>query len=205
VAYLRRLRVDIRERRGERAWAAQRAEVLSRYIAREGIGAELGVHKGYFSPVLLERLAPKKLYLIDPWYLSGKQWSWGLGNRRVMDALCRVLLEMEDELVAGRVVLQIDYDLETLKGLPDGHFDWVYLDTTHDYEDTVKELELLKTKVKPGGIIAGDDWREDPFHVHHGVCRAVREFVRQENCKLLCADAKSLQWAVQLLAPGRPV
>jgi len=56
---------------------------LSRFIAPGGVGAELGVHKGYFSPVLLEGLAPEKLYLIDPWYLQGKEWTWeeGAGGR----------------------------------------------------------------------------------------------------------------------------
>ena len=59
---------------------------------------------------------------------------------------------------------------------PDDFFDWVYLDTTHEYGHTRDELEILRTKVKPSGVIAGDDWHEDPAHLHHGVCRAVREF-----------------------------
>ena len=196
ITYLRRYQEDRRERAAQHARNVNRVELLGRFIARQGTGAELGVHKGYLSPILLDRLAPKKLYLIDPWYLHGKHWSWGEGNRRVMDALCHILHKMEDELVSGRLVLLIDDDLQALAKMPDGHLDWVYLDTTHQYEHTAKELQLLKVKVKPGGVIAGDDWQSDPSHRHHGVCRAVREFIDREDYTLLCADEDSLQWAI---------
>jgi hypothetical protein len=169
---------------------------LERCIARRGTGAELGVHKGHFSQVLLDRLAPQKLYLIDPWYLQGKQWSWGDGNRQVMDALCRVLRTMEDQLVSGQVVLMIENDLDALAKMPDGHLDWAYLDTTHQYEQTVKELELLGRKVKAGGVICGDDWQPDPSHKYHGVCRAVREFVEREQQAVLRIDEPTQQWAI---------
>jgi hypothetical protein len=85
-----------------------------------------------------------------------------------MDALCHILHKMEDELVSCRLVLLIDDDLQALAKMPDGHLDRVYLDTTHQYEQTAKELQLLKVKVKPGGVIAGDDWQSDPSHRHHG-------------------------------------
>jgi hypothetical protein len=195
---LRRFRADYREREWQRTRNLARAELLRRFISPQGKGAELGVHKGYFSPVLLAHLAPEVLYLIDPWYLQGKQWSWGDGNRKVMDALTRILRNMEDELVSGKVVLLIDHDLQALSRMPDGHLDWVYLDTTHQYEQTVQELQLLRSKVKTGGIIAGDDWQIDPNHRHHGVCRAVREFTDRGGCELLCADQESMQWAVRL-------
>ena len=196
IAYLRRYRGEMRYRSTQRARNIQRIEFLEQFIARQGTGAELGVHKGHFSQVLLDRLAPQKLYLIDPWYLQGKQWSWGDGNRRVMDALCYVLRKMEDELVSGQVVLLIENDLEALAKMPDGHLDWVYLDTTHQYEQTVKELEVLKVKVKPGGVISGDDWQPDPSHKYYGVCRAVREFVDREKHAVLCVDAKTHQWII---------
>jgi hypothetical protein len=171
---------------------------LSRFITPGGIGVELGVHKGYFSPVLLEGLAPERLYLIDPWYLQGKQWTWGEGNRRTVDALRRILRELEDELVVGKVVLWIDDDLAALTRMSDAYLDWAYLDTTHQYDQTAKELQLLKRKVKPGGIIAGDDWWPDPLHQHHGVCKAVREFVDREPCKIVHADEVSSQWILRL-------
>jgi hypothetical protein len=176
---------------------------LEQFIARRGTGAELGVHKGHFSRILLDRLAPQKLYLIDPWYLQGKHWSWGDGNRRIMDALCRILRDMEDELVSSQVVLLIQNDLEALAEMSDGHLDWAYVDTTHQYEQTVKELALLERKVKPGGIISGDDWQPDPAHKYHGVCRAVREFVDREKDAVLQVDEKTQQWVIEWKNSGR--
>ena len=198
AAYLRYWDHNGPERAGQRARNIQRIALLSRFITPGGVGAELGVHKGYFSPVLLEGLAPEKLYLIDPWYLQGKQWTWGEGNRRAVDALCRILRELEDELAIGKAVLWIDDDLVALARMPDKHLDWAYLDTTHQYDQTARELQLLKQKVKPGGIIAGDDWRPDPSHPHHGVCKAVQAFVNCERCTLVHADEISMQWILRL-------
>src|SRR5262249_8240977 len=93
AAYLRNWDRNGPERAGQRARNIQRIALLSRFIAPGGVGVELGVPKGYFSPVLLEGLAPEKLYLIDPWYLQGKEWTWGEGNRRAVDALGRILLD----------------------------------------------------------------------------------------------------------------
>jgi hypothetical protein len=83
-----------------------------------------------------------------------------------------------------------------LPQFPDRYFDWVYIDTLHFYEHTRDELALLKTKVKVDGVIAGDDWLPDPSHRHHGVCRAVTEFVQAEPYELIYADEQDLQWAI---------
>lgn len=129
------------------------------------------------------------------------------GNRRAVDALCRILLEPEDELAIGKAVLWIDDDLVALTRMPDQHLDWAYLDTTHEYDQTARELQLLKQKVKPGGIIAGDDWRPDPSHPHHGVCKAVQAFVNCEHCTLVHADeiSNAVDLAPRLTLPRKPV
>jgi hypothetical protein len=142
-------------------------------------------------------LKPRKLYLIDPWYRQGKCWTWGDGNRNIVDALCTVLHETEDDLVSGRAVLVVDDDLTALAKMPNGHLDWAYLDTNHKYEQSVKELQLLNVKVKAGGTIAGDDWQADPSHKHHGLCRALQEFVDREGYRNLDVDPESTQWAIR--------
>ena len=178
----------------------RRARVLERVIKPGGVGVECGVYKGEFSLALLERLAPSRLYLIDPWYLVTREWHWGEGDRSTVSALCNILRRFEDELVSGRVVLRIDNDLNALAQLPDAHLDWAYLDSTHQYLQTVKELELLRRKVKAGGIISGHDWQPDPGHKHHGVCKAVREAVDRGEFELVLVDEPTIQWAVRL--PG---
>jgi len=174
-----------------------RAQFVARYLPPGGVGAELGVHKGYFTEVLLRVARPAMLHLIDPWYLAGSEWTWGRGNRSTVDGLRRVLDLCRDPLVSGRAVVHVSFDLEALASFPGAYLDWVYVDTTHEYEHTQRELALLKEKVKPSGVIAGDDWRTDPAHRHHGVCRAVREFVSVGGYEIIHASDVDNQWAIR--------
>ena len=150
-----------------------RAKFLEQMIPKGGVGAELGVYKGHFTRFILDVAAPERLHLIDPWYLLGERWEWAYGNRSTIEALVGILRTYAAELTCGRAILHIGDDLEVLLTFPDRYFDWVYLDTSHSYGHSVKELELLGVKVKAGGVITGDDWQTDPAHIHHGVCRAV--------------------------------
>lgn len=72
---------------------------------------------------------------------------------------------------------------------PDDHFDWVYIDGNHSYPFVSQDLANFLPKVKPGGIIAGDDygpggWWKD------GVIRAVDEFIAAGRCELVTIRAR---------------
>ena len=180
-----------------------RADFVRATIPTGGIGAEVGVHRGDFAAELLELAGPTRLHLIDLWYLFGREWHWGEGEERsTIGALKGILDRFEDELVAGRVVLHIGDDLELLPSFPDAYFDWVYLDSVHVYEHAIRELGVLSKKVRPGGVIAGDDWIEDPNHPHHGVFRAVTKFTESGRGELVYASTTDLQWAVRLPGSG---
>ena len=178
----------------------RRVTVLRQVIEPGGVGVECGVFRGAFSRALLEELAPRTLYLMDPWYLLTREWHWGDGDRSTISALCNILRAFEEELVAGRVKLRIGDDLESLGQLPDAHLDWAYVDSSHQYAQTVKELALLRRKVRPGGIVAGHDWQADPSHRHHGVCKAVGEAVERGEFAMVLVDEPTIQWAVRV--PG---
>src|SRR4029077_10648183 len=87
-------------------------------------------------------------------------------------------------------------DLEYLATLPDHYFDWSYLDTDHGYEQTKLELELLNAKTKADGLIAGHDWNYDCEDGHHGVYRALTEFCKHSDWRVVLLD-KHTQWAIQ--------
>ncbi len=56
----------------------------------------------------------------------------------------------------------------------------------------------MKTKVKPDGVIAGDNWGADPEHALHGVYIAVDEFVTEEGYEFLHkADDGPSQFAIR--------
>lgn len=93
--------------------------------------------------------------------------------------------------------MHVQDDIKLLKEFPDDYFDWVYVDSSHGYEHTVSELALLLKKVKASGIICGDDWQPNPNHRHHGVYKAVNEFILKNDYKLLYSDDKNLQWFIK--------
>jgi len=50
-----------------------------------------------------------------------------------------------------------------MESFADGYFDWVYIDGNHNEPFVGEDLALARRKVRPGGIIAGDDfnWQTD--------------------------------------------
>ena len=184
-------------RRDQRKRAEDRLRVLKPYLMENAVTAELGVLKGDFSRQIIQFLKPARLHLIDPWYLLGPEWSWESGDRSTIHALIGILRDFEKELIRGQVVLNIGFDQDVLATFPDQYFDWIYLDSSHEYEQTKTELKLLQRKVKASGVIAGDDWRPDRTHTHHGVYKAVQELIAEGQYEVLYADSKNLQWAIR--------
>jgi hypothetical protein len=184
------------ERRSAIRWAKHRIQALKPFLATHAVAAELGVLKGDISREIVQNLEPTRLHLVDPWYLLGAEWPWEHGDRSTIHALTGILQDFDSEIARGQVVLDVAYDQDFLATVPDGFFDWVYLDTTHEYQQTKLELQLLQKKVKPSGIIAGDDWQPDPAHRHHGVYKAVQELVAEGTYEILYADTRNLQWVI---------
>jgi hypothetical protein len=174
----------------------RRVEFLRRYIPPRSVGAEVGVHKGHFSDVILDVVQPTTLHLIDPWYLLGTEWSWGKGDRSTGRALGRIISRMSPRLADGQVVVHVGWALDVMDAFEDASLDWIYVDTSHRYEDTKAQLPVLARKVRPGGVIAGDDWYTKPSHPHHGVARAVQEFAADENHRLVYSSDGDHQWAI---------
>jgi len=167
-------------------------------LPKDSIGAEIGVFKGNFSKNIKDIVNPRKLHLIDPWWTDGEEeWIWDSGNQgNKVDAYIKIVKYFENDIIDGKVVINIVDDLKYLPKISDNYFDWVYLDTTHQYEQTKKELEILKDKVKNGGLIAGHDWRPNPKHKHHGVFKAVNEFLKRYPYELIYLD-NFLQWCIR--------
>ncbi|EJE7233271.1 3-oxoacyl-ACP reductase [Clostridium sporogenes] len=149
-----------------------RSEMLS-LLSKDGIVAEVGVFKGDFSKEILKVVKPKKLYLIDIWEDS----------KIYNEVLKRFKREIEEGIVE---IIKGDSRQELSK-FKDKYFDWVYLDTNHDYETPRSELEVCQHKVKNGGVIAGHDYIkfDYTYNERYGVVEAVNEFCVRKNWKFI--------------------
>jgi hypothetical protein len=89
-------------------------------LPKNGIGAELGVFKGQFSPMLMRYAKPKELHLIDPWYLLTNNWHWGGGNRSTVDAVINIFKVWKKEIEMKHVFIHIGDDRQILTSFPNG-------------------------------------------------------------------------------------
>jgi hypothetical protein len=180
---------------------AKRADILE-ILPKDSVGAEIGVFRGGFTKHILRVVEPRKLHLIDCWSkLYGERFpNWGrytnFGTLKTATALREVrdIIGKYDRKQASTI--HEGDDLACLGSFPDGYFDWVYIDTAHDYEHNKAVLETVRSKVKKGGMIAGHDWEDDPSEQHHGVYLAVTEFCRKYGWKEIKLDDFT-QWCIK--------
>jgi hypothetical protein len=174
----------------------RRRKLFAEVLPRGAVGAEIGVFKGNLSRFILEVNRPTRLHLIDPWWTMSATWDWASGDKSTARSFAIIVLNLLEPIGSGQVQIHIGDDLQILRQFEDGYFDWVYVDTSHQYAHTRQELRILENKVKAQGIIAGDDWFPDPRHEHHGVYRAVTEFLAENGgWSLVFSDDE--QWAIR--------
>lgn len=169
--------------------------VLRRFMSPSAVGAEIGVFKGAFVEWLL-KTKPKKLYLVDPWFRVGPEWPWAKGDRSTLRAFTAILQAFEAEIGAGLIEPRVEFSQEFFSLIGDDSLDWVYIDSTHGYNQTKLELEYSLKKVRAGGYIMGDDYTADANHPHFGVYRAVKEMEAAGRITLV-VDGEHRQFVAQ--------
>jgi hypothetical protein len=166
--------------------APERIELL-RSMPRGSVCAEIGVYRGQFSKAILEIVKPSRLHLIDPWvYRPSYTGSWFGGDiggsQAVMDSIYRVVVErFAREIRQGQVIIHRGFSAEIAKEFPDDYFDWIYVDADHKYKAVKSDLNAFYSKVKATGLIAGDNYGDNPhWWWKDGVKRAVDEFTCED-------------------------
>jgi Methyltransferase domain len=173
--------LSLRRVQGAVARRRHRWELVSQ-LPRGGAGAEIGTWEGDFAAQLLKRVKPRRLYLIDPWeHRSEATYERAFfgdrtpGGQAKMDAIHEsVCQRFASPIASGQVVVLRARSTEAADLVEP--LDWVYIDGDHTYNAVKADLERFYERLKPGGVIAGDDygmagWWGD------GVTRAVDEFV----------------------------
>ena len=153
-------------------------DFLFEYLPKGGAAAEIGVHLGDFARRLLDLARPDQLHLIDPWRRREEAayaaaWYGEAVTQAELDRRhAHVTERFGPEIAAGRVVIHRAASAEALEGFADGALDWIYIDGDHCESAVARDLALALQKVRPGGLILGDDYGV-PGWWDDGVTRAV--------------------------------
>lgn len=145
---------------------ADRVHMLAA-LPHNGIVAELGTWRGDFARYIVARAEPAHLHLVD------------LDYSHFSDA----------GLTGDTIHRHVGYTHEVIAAFPDAHFDWIYIDAGHGFDDVRRDAEASASKVKPGGFLVFNDFAIiDPYMGRYGVHAAVSAF------------ATTRRWPVKLLA-----
>lgn len=177
--------------------------------------AEVGVFAGGFSQEILQRVAPERLHLIDPWKFVGMRWEGDhcLEMSAQESAIYRDYLKSVDpdydgghpdqtferlynkvlRLAQANPCVRVHRGTaeEVLPGFRDASLDCLYLDANARYEATLSNLYLAERVVKPGGLIIGDDYFEchrDKESVYATI-GAVTTFLKRTDFKLIALNS----------------
>ncbi len=159
---------------------ALRRKMLDEVMPKGARCAEIGVWQGDFSAEILEITQPRELVLIDPWDLLAQKSD---EHTHAQHASANKMRAKYDHIMntIGRIpncIVRKGFSAEVLETYPDNYFDWVYIDGNHMYDFVLRDILVSARKVRPGGVIAGDDlfWKRDD---RMPVREAMREALRQ--------------------------
>ena len=139
-------------------------DAVMQCMQKGGVGVEIGVHMGINAREMLRQLRPTKLHLIDPWQeLKGHEragtWYDRVDQEEMDSYHDGVVNAFRPHIRRGIVEIRRMMSWDALAGFDDESVDWIYVDGDHSYAAVKRDLEMSFTKVKPGGIIAGDDYK----------------------------------------------
>jgi hypothetical protein len=157
-----------------------RKEILSLINKGSNI-IEIGVFKGEFSKEIFFDCNPSELILIDLF-----EGIMGSGNK---DGENMEFINLNDHFMSlsdffkknQEVKLLKGYSSNVLKDLPKNHYDFIYIDASHEYTDVKNDLDLSYQLIKSGGYISGHDYENNRFP---GVVKAVNEFCKENNLQI---------------------
>ena len=165
--------------------------------------AEVGVAFGGFTRKLLDIMKPRKFYAIDYFFADNPYLinCGGMWNNPKFRGGGLTLLEFykkrfQKEEENGILEVKEGYSWEVLEKFEDDTFDYIYLDAAHDFESVSKDINVIKKKIKTGGIVQFNDYGF--IHADSkeccGVLPAVNKFLWEAKCEVLyyCINGNGL-------------
>src|SRR5258708_10554786 len=113
---------------------SDRMELIGR-LPRNAVVAEIGTQFGSFAKQILELSRPREFHIFD--------LSFSGFDRAFFDS----------EILSGRVTLHEGDSSTAMSTLPDGLFDWIYIDGDHSFEGVSRDIREAKRLIRPDGIL----------------------------------------------------
>lgn len=150
------------------AIATDRIDLWRRIVHAHGVArmAEVGVWYGaYAAAVLAGCPGISTYYLIDPWRpLDDWNKPANVPAERFAEAHREALAAVA--FAGSRTVVLRGTTREVAAAIPDGSLDAVYVDGDHTLRGITIDLIRMLPKLRPDGLLGGDDFFADPWH--HG-------------------------------------
>ena len=148
--------------------AANRFDLWCRISRARGVlrMAEVGVWHAEFARQVLRDCPDIASYcMIDPWRPL-ERWNKPANvSESVFADAHREAIE-STAFAASKIVVLRGTTSEVASQIPDRSLDLVYVDGDHTLRGITIDLLTMLRKVRPGGLIGGDDYFSDPWH--HG-------------------------------------
>lgn len=138
------------------------------------VGAEIGIERGLYSEVLCRENPGLRLYCIDSW----KHYS-GYRDHVSDGKLNRFYAETAIRLKPYNCELVKKFSIDAVEDFPDNALDFVYIDANHELPWVINDIIQWSRKVRPGGIVAGHDFRKSKrLDTRNHVVFAVQAYVQ---------------------------
>jgi hypothetical protein len=158
-------------------------EIIKRLEGKVNVkGAEIGVERGKTASKLLAQPNIIEYMCIDLWHTHTVYNRW---NKPVYNLVGRTewdhqrnfttFLNLAAKYPEKVRILTVDSQ-KASKIIPNDHFDFVFIDAGHDYENVWADIRTWRNKIKHGGFLCGHDYGAKRFP---GVREAVDEYFAQ--------------------------
>lgn len=130
------------------------------------VGVEIGTQKGRYATWLFSRIKGLKLYCVDPWtyyegYVEINRWP----DQTIFDSFLEIA---KKRLERKNVEFIRKYSMDAVNDFADESLDFVYIDGNHTFEWVIDDIAAWEKKVRPGGIVAGHDYRNSIDRMKEG-------------------------------------
>lgn len=198
-------------------------KALIQQVPKGAVWAEVGVFRGDFSQAVLELCAPSEYCMIDNWAALPEQNSFGDVTENFASFAGQIHwdhfgddasdaqeknFQYVTQRFAGNPTVRVirENSFKGIAGLPDAHFDVMYIDANHQYEFVLRDMMEARRKLKPGAVLLMNDFYEGPGGAEQnlGVIGAVNTFVKRYEFHYIAMSHGSFADVALTDDPGSP-